>query len=130
MPATGTVLAQIYTSDALIPLQGATLTIFRTLPDGVQELMRVQLSNFDGYTSPVSIQTPELAESQQYQSGSRPYTVLTLRVDCPGYTSILVQGVQVFSGVQTLQPFQLIPTPSLLGGYPEAQRIQVPPQDL
>lgn len=48
MDSQGTVVVRLSTSSALIPLQGATVTITKTRPDGTQELLAVRVTNFDG----------------------------------------------------------------------------------
>ena len=43
MDSQGTVVVRLSTSSALIPLQGATVTITKTRPDGTQELLAVRV---------------------------------------------------------------------------------------
>ncbi len=55
----GSIIAQIVTSAAQIPVAGATLTISRELPDGGQELLAVRMSDYDGFLpSPSSCPRP------------------------------------------------------------------------
>ena len=67
MDSQGTVVVRLSTSSALIPLQGATVTITKTRPDGTQELLAVRVTNFDGLTAPhgrdpADGREPELSE--------------------------------------------------------------------
>lgn len=55
MDSQGTVVVRLSTSSALIPLQGATVTITKTRPDGTQELLAVRVTNFDGLTDRKSV---------------------------------------------------------------------------
>ena len=48
----GSIIAQVVTSAAQIPVAGATLTSSRKLPDGGQELLAVRMSDYDGFTEP------------------------------------------------------------------------------
>lgn len=126
----GTVVAQIVTSNAQIPVQGATLTITKELPDGRQELLAVRISNYDGFTAPLSVETPPVSESENRQTAEIPYTSLTLRSDRAGYGRVIVHGAQVFSGTQTVQQMVLIPTPTLPESYSDTQEVDIPPQEL
>lgn len=130
MQAYGTVVAQIVTSNAQIPVQGATLTITKELPDGRQELLAVRLSNYDGFTEPFTVETPPASDSENRQTAEVPYTSLTLRSDRAGYGRVVVHGAQVFAGTQTLQQMVLIPTPTLPESYSDTQQIDIPPQEL
>ena len=119
----GSIIAQIVTSAAQIPVAGATLTISRELPDGRQELLAVRMSDYDGFTEPAS-------DSQTRQTAEVPYALVDLRTERTGYGRVLVRGAQVFSGVQTLQQLVLIPTPTLPENYAETQEFDIPAQEL
>ena len=120
MDSQGTVVVRLSTSSALIPLQGATVTITKTRPDGTQELLAVRVTNFDGLTAPVMVETPPMAESQSYQNTSIPYAVVDIRV----------KNAQVFSNTETRQELSLIPTPDLPSSFDRTETFVVPPQSL
>ena len=103
MDSQGTVVVRLSTSSALIPLQGATVTITKTRPDGTQELLAVRVTNFDGLTAPVMVATPPMAESRRYQTTSIPYAVVAIRVERTGFARVLVKNAQVFSNTETRQ---------------------------
>ena len=126
----GSIIAQIVTSAAQIPVAGATLTISRELPDGGQELLAVRMSDYDGFTEPFELPTPPASDSQTRQTAEVPYALVDLRTERTGYARVLVRGAQVFSGVQTLQQLVLIPTPTLPENYAETQEFDIPAQEL
>ena len=126
----GTVTAQVVTSSAAIPVQGATLTLTQMQPDGTQTLLAVRISNYDGFTEPFSVPTPPIADSRSYQAAETPYATVELRSEHPGYDRVIVRGVQVFADTQTLQPITLIPMPTLPESYSQTQNVDIPPQDL
>ncbi len=130
MAAHGTVTVYVYTSDAQIPLEGAAVTITRRLPDGAQELLGLRLTNFDGYTEPVDVQTPPAEQSQSFHAGDAPFASVDLRVQLLHYGSVLVQNAQVFAGQQTLQEMMLVPTPTLPESYTRLQVFDVSAQEL
>ena len=124
----GSIIAQIVTSAAQIPVAGATLTISRELPDGGQELLAVRMSDYDGFTEPFEL--PTASDSQTRQTAEVRYALVDLRTERTGYGRVLVRGAQVFSGVQTLQQLVLIPTPTLPENYAETQEFDIPAQEL
>ena len=130
MHAYGTVVVRLFTSSAMLPLQGATVTITRRLPGGAQQLLAVRVTNYDGLTDPVAVEAPPLAESQSYQSTSTPYTAVDIRVERAGFDRVIVQNAQVFAGTETRQELSLVPTPDLPSAFDRTETFVVPPQSL
>ena len=130
MNSQGTVVVRLSTSSALIPLQGATVTITKLRPDGTQELLAVRVTNFDGLTDPVTVETPPMAESQSYQNTSVPYAVVDISAQRVGFDRVLVKNAQVFPNTETRQELSLIPTPDLPSSFDRTETFVVPPQDL
>ena len=131
MDSQGTVVVRLSTSSARIPLQGASVTITRRLADGTQELLAVRVTNFDGLTEPVAIETPPMAESRSYQAASAvPYAVVDIRAERAGFDRILVKDAQVFANTETRQELSLIPTPALPSSFDRTETFVVPPQSL
>ena len=129
MQAQGTVVVRLFTSAAQIPLQGATVTITKRLPGGGTKLLAVRVTNFDGFTDPVSIDPPPMAESQSYQAGLVPYAVVDIRVERTGFDRVIIENAQVFPDTQTRQEVALIPTPENPGAFDRTETFLVPPQD-
>lgn len=130
MDAQGTVVVRLSTSSARIPLQGATVTITKRLPGGEVQLLAVRVTNFDGLTDPVAIETPPMAESQIYQNTSVPYAVIDIRAELSGFDRVIVQNAQVFPDTETRQELSLIPTPELPSSFDRTETFLVPPQNL
>lgn len=126
----GTLVVQIYTSDARIPLQGAGVALIRRSADGERELLAFRLSNYDGMTEPITIEAPEKAESQQSGAKLPPFASVDIEAEVAGYDRILIRDAQIFAGEQTIQPMRLIPTPSLPESYTRTQVFTVTPQNL
>ena len=124
----GSIIAQIVTSAAQIPVAGATLTISRELPDGGQELLAVRMSDYDGFTEPFDVPTPPASNSQTRQTAGTPYALVDLRGERAGYDRVFIHNAQVFPGIQTLQQIVLIPTPTLPDSYAQTQEFDIPSQ--
>ena len=115
MASQGTVIARVYTSDALLPLANVPVTFTQIQPDGSRKLLAVRLTNSSGMTAPLPVETPDASESLSPGLMEKPYAVVNISVEYPGYGGVLAEGVQVFPGVETIQALQLVPLPSLPG---------------
>ena len=124
----GSIIAQIVTSAAQIPVAGATLTISRELPGGGQELLAVRMSDYDGFTEPFDVPTPPASDSQTRQTAETPYALVDLRGERAGYDRVFIHNAQVFPGIQTLQQIVLIPAPTLPDSYAQTQEFDIPSQ--
>ena len=76
---------------------------------GKEQLLSVQATDRSGSTRPVDIPTPLLEDSIQPGHGTPPYAVCDVWAEHPGYAMLLVEGVQIFDGVDTLQEMELSP---------------------
>lgn len=126
----GTVVVRLYTSSALIPIQGAVVSFTQIQPSGQETLLAVRVTNFDGLTEPVTVQTPPRDDSLHYPGIPQPYATVNILAGRQGFDRASAEAVQVFPGVQTLQALQLIPTPSLPASYARTERFTIPPQTL
>jgi hypothetical protein len=127
--AEGTVIARVFTSDAMIPIEGATVTVMQTAADGSVTLLAIRFTDESGKTAPFSVQAPELSDSLEPEQG-QPFTELDLAAYHPDYERILVEHVQIFAGIQTVQPFELVPLKELPASVDQAEIFTLPVQDL
>lgn len=126
----GTIIARVFTSNARIPLRGAAVVFYRTDASGVRELLGLRLTNYDGMTDPLTVETPDLDSADISSAGKAPYAQLDVFTDLNGYDRVLVRGAQIFTGIQTLQDVQLIPTALLPELYDRTEVIDTPAQTL
>lgn len=130
MAQQGSFIARVYTSNGSIPVAGATVIVTRHTPNQAKpELLGLQITDGSGLTKPITIPTPDTSLSQQPGNGIG-WSTVDVSAHHPRYEQILVRGVQIFPGVETIQNFQLIP----LALHPEvwnrSESFDVPPQDL
>ena len=130
MDSQGTVVVRLSTSSALIPLQGATVTITKTRPDGTQELLAVRVTNFDGLTAPVMVETPPMAESRAIRTHPSPMLRSTSASNAQALTGYLSKTRRFFLNTETRQELSLIPTPDLPSSFDRTETFVVPPQSL
>lgn len=102
---TGTITSRVTTSDALIPIEGAYMWISQG-----DKLISFQVTDENGKTSAVEIETPDRADSLSPENGvGAVFAVCDIRVYHPEYQPIEILNAQIFAGVNTLQEFSLIP---------------------
>lgn len=129
MPSTGYIKVQTVTSRAELPVEGATVTIAMTMPDGTQRLLSLQRTDESGMIETVAVATPEAAYSLSPEQ-PKGWTDVTVTVSQPEYETVRVNTVQVFPGVTTMQEILLIPRTELPGDGPGGESFTVPSQDL
>ena len=127
MPAEGFIQVHVYTtSEAQIPVPGAAVAI--VADDGT--LLAARLTNESGQIQPVAIKVPDASESRDPNFRGKTFTTVSIRVQHPDYEQIQVDNAQVFAGVITLQPLELIPLPTFPEQYDRVEYFDVPPQNL
>lgn len=109
MDSFGTVRARVYTSNAYIPLPDAPVSFLQQSSDGTAALLAFRYTDRSGLTPPVTVSTPDAAQSQIPGAAGPPYAVLDILVSYPGYRSVREEAVQVFPGIETIQDIQLQP---------------------
>lgn len=111
MAGTGILRVRVYASSAELPLPGATVVVTQTAPTGKQILLSVQSTDQSGLTQPIEISTPAAAESESpdWEGGEPVFAQCDVWAEHPGFVMLTVKGVQIFSGVETIQNMELIP---------------------
>ena len=116
MSATGRLTVRVYTSQAQIPLEGATVVV--TAP-GEQEkeklkLLSVQSTDSSGKIKTVHVEAPAKGESTApggLPGPGEPFALCSVWAEHPGYVMLQMEHVQIFPGVETIQDMELIPLP-------------------
>ena len=107
MAENGYLTVRVYTSQAQLPIEGASVTVTQSTPNGTR-LLAARITDRSGSVSPIAIETPDKSES--LQAGIRiPFTSVDITADYPGYERILVENAQIFSGILSQQNLELIP---------------------
>ena len=132
MQETGTLLVRVYTSRAQIPVEGATVAITGREREGKRELISIQVTDSSGTIRPVSIPTPASIDSTQPDppEGTIPFASCDVWAEHPGFAALRAQGVQIFSGVETIQNMELIPLPQGESGLDRQGSDDITPQNL
>lgn len=113
-------------SFALLPLANVAVSV--TASDGTAIAMRITDRN--GLITPIEIPVPDLAASQQPNSGEIPFTSVNLYARLSGYEQIENRDVQVFADTVTSQNLELIPLSELPNAWDKSESFTTPPQNL
>lgn len=129
MPSQGYLLAHAFTSNSIIPVEDATVTITQKSPEGLFELIAIRLTDESGKTNSVAIETPDMAVSQ-VPSEKTPFSLVDITAEHPLYERIVVEDVQIFPDNVSIQNLQLIPLDEAPELWNQTEVFQVPPQNL
>lgn len=108
MDGIGRLNVRVYTSLAQIPVAGATVVVTQRGTNGKRKLLSVQTTDSSGSIQPIEVRTPKIAEST-HPGNAQPFAVCDVWAEYPGFAMLVVEGVQVFPGVDTLQAMELNP---------------------
>lgn len=129
MASYGTLLAQVITSRAQIPIPGATVAATQRAADGRHTLLAVRITDSNGRIAPITLSTPDSSASES-PGTLTPFSVCDLWAEAPGYELLLVENVQVFPGTETIQTLELIPLPEESHPSFPLEWVDIPAQDL
>ena len=133
MQATGILSVRVYTSQAQIPLEGATVVVAAPGEGGKWRLLSIQNTDSSGMIRPVTIDAPALGESTSPEGlpgDGAPFAQCCVWAELPGYAMLQVAGVQIFPGVETMQDMELIPLPQGLCSLQQRDERDIPAQSL
>ena len=130
MKQMGRLSVRVYTTQAELPLEGASVAVLQKGRFGRYDLLSIQAADRSGLIQPVEIPTPAAAAGLTSNTGDVPYALCTVWAEYPGYYMLEVENVQIFPGVETVQNMEL--TPLVRGQSSLQQRTvrDIPAQDL
>lgn len=133
MQATGTLSVRVYTSQAQIPLEGATVVVAAPGEEDKWKLLSIQNTNSSGVIQRVRIGAPAAGESTSpggLPGDGAPCALCSVWAEQPGYVMLQVENVQIFPGVETVQDMELIPLPQGLCSLQQRDERNITAQDL
>lgn len=111
MQATGTLTVRVYTSQAQIPIEGATVVVTAPGKEGKLRLLSIQVTDSSGIVRTIRVDAPAPGESTAPNGTGEPapFAVCDVWAEHPNYAILRVEGVQIFPGVETIQDMELMP---------------------
>lgn len=129
MPQTGSLVVRAFTSNAQLPVSGATVIISAPDEDGRRKVFSIQTTDESGGTKPIQLAAPDHSLSES-PGGAVPFSDYSLVVEHPEYYLATFEKLQVFPGVETVQNVPLVPLPQSAGSDINAAPVVVTPQPL
>lgn len=129
MPQTGSLVVRAFTSQAQLPVSGATVIISSPSGDGRRKVLSIQTTDESGGTQPFRLEAPDKILSEG-PGQAVPFSDYSLVVEHPEYYLATFDKLQVFPGVETVQNVPLVPLPQPAGEDINAEPVVVTPQPL
>ena len=129
MPQTGSLAVRVFTSQAQLPVSGATVIISGREKDDRYNIFSIQSTDSSGSTKAFPLDAPDLALSEA-PGGAPPFSDYSLVVEHPGYYLATFEKLQIFPGIETVQNVSLVPLPQPSAGQDAAEPVIVTPQPL
>lgn len=129
MPQTGSLVVRVFTSQAQLPVSGATVIISSPSEDGRRKVFSIQTTDESGGTQPFQLEAPDKILSEG-PGQAAPFSDYSLVVEHPEYYLATFEKLQVFPGVETVQNVPLVPLPQPAGDDITAAPVVVMPQPL
>ena len=132
MKTTGSLTVRVYTSQAQIPLEGAAVVVTSRGEDGKLRLLTVQSTDRSGEIRAIRVEAPAAGESTSAHPAGEPapFAVCDVWAEHPGYAMVRVDGVQIFSGVETIQDIELLPLAEGQSSLQNRSVLEITPQNL
>ncbi len=129
MDGKGSFIAQVYTSNAQLPIKDAVVTI--TTPEEEKPtVLFVRNTDSSGRTKLVELDSPPMANSLTPDNGTEAFSSYFVRIDHPKFETALIKDVQIFSNETTIQPTELIPLPETTKRGDKIDIVLITPQNL
>ena len=129
MPQTGSLVVRAFTSQAQLPVSGATVIISSPGEGGRRKVYSIQTTDESGGTKPIQLEAPD-QELSMSPGQAAPFSDYSLVVEHPDYYLATFEQLQVFPGVETVQNVPLVPLPQPAGDDINAAPVIVTPQPL
>ena len=128
MASTGSIIFNVFTSDARIPLEGATVLLRRQ--DAPREILGIRITNASGQTDPIMVLTKDVSLGQTPESTVKPWVGCAAIIEHPDYERVFLDGIQIFPGIVTLQTVQMVPLRELDPNLDGEQELKFTPQPI
>lgn len=109
MKETGTLIVQVTTSRARLPVEGATVVVTARDVKGGHKLISMTQTDESGLSGPIQLQVPTSDDGGRTPGGPTPYSMYSLWVEHPDFQMEFVDNFQVFPGIESVQQISLIP---------------------
>lgn len=111
--STGYILVNVRTGNEAYPIPNASV-IITAIVDGNRLIIASGITDISGTTIKLQTPAPDIIYSQAPDPAKRPYSLFDINVKANGYFNARSVDVPVFSGITSIQNFNMIPVPLLM----------------
>lgn len=108
--STGYILVNVRTGSQAVPIEGASV-IVNAISNGSRMIIAAGLTDISGTTLKLETPAPNIKYSQSPDSDIRPYSLFDISVTARGFFDARSVDVPVFSGITSIQNFNMVPVP-------------------
>lgn len=105
----GTLRVRTFTAGGALPIPDAIVRIFGADEEN-RSFARSTVTDRDGVGIFNNVPAPSVEYSLSPNPEERPFSTYSLEVNAEGYATQFIRDVTVFSGIESYQPINLIPT--------------------
>ncbi|MCR5601533.1 MAG: carboxypeptidase regulatory-like domain-containing protein [Ruminococcus sp.] len=110
---TGYILVNVRTGDNSSAIKGASVAVTAVV-DGKRMILASGITDESGISPKFPLPVPDLIHSQSSDPDERPYNLFDVSVSAEGFFNARSVDVPVFSGITSVQNFNLIPVPMMM----------------
>lgn len=122
--STGQLVVSVFTADQLYPVVGATVSVSADNGGG-RDTLDTSTTDRSGRSKMFTLPAPSASMSQE-PTAAIPFAEYRVTITHPDYFTAVIENVQLFGGIVTQQPVNLVPLPELRNG--EIDRIVIIPR--
>lgn len=108
--STGFILVNVRTGNESTPIVGASVVV-TALENGKRLLAAAGITDISGTVTGIEVPAPDKIYSQTPYTDVRPYSLFDINVKARGFFNARSIDVPVFSGITSVQNFNMIPLP-------------------
>ena len=121
--AAGILRIQCYAARQSAPMAGVSITVTG------EGFATDRVTGTDGTAADLELEAPASSYSlDEANTTVRPYAVCALVAEKPGYQTVRIEGIQIFSGQTTLAPIEMVPANARIAE--PAEPVVIPPHPL
>ena len=112
--STGSLVVSVFTASQIYPVVGATVSVSPQNGEN-SEIIDSSVTDRSGRTKTFSLPAPSASMSQE-PTVAIPFAEYTVTVKAPNFFDAVIENVQLFGGILTQLPVNMIPLPELSNG--------------
>lgn len=129
LDSSGTLTVRAYTAGGALPVAGAVVRIM-----GAMENNRLvsfsTITDRDGISEKLTLPAPSADLSLSPDPSELPYSIYDLEISAPGYYTKRINGLTVFSGINSVQLINMIPgSGNMVEDYPRGNINYIIPEN-